>query len=90
MTSDEVIVRIKKLMSERLRLSVDRVQALELDSPLLKDGLGLDSLDCVELLIGIEDEFGLAFDEGEENWMHHFSCLETLAHLVLQAKGEST
>jgi acyl carrier protein len=29
--------------------------------------LGLDSLDCVELLIGIEDEFGLAFDESEED-----------------------
>lgn len=89
MTQDEVVVRIKKLMSERLRLSTDRIQALELHSPLLKDGLGLDSLDCVELLIGIEDEFGLAFHEGEENWGQHFACLDRLASMVLHARGES-
>jgi acyl carrier protein len=90
MMPDEVVVRIKKLMAERLRVSADRLQTLEVQTPLLKDGFGLDSLDCVELLIGIEDEFGVAFDDGEENWMHHFSCLETLAQLVLHAKGEST
>ena len=89
MTQDEVVVRIKKLLTERLRLSADRVQGLELHTPLLKDGLGLDSLDCVELLIGIEDEFGLGFDESEENWGPHFASLETLASLVLHAKGES-
>ena len=89
MTQDEVVVRIKKLLTERLRLSTDRVQRLDTHTPLLKDGLGLDSLDCVELLIGLEDEFGLAFDEGEENWGPHFASLQTLASLVLHAKGES-
>jgi len=88
MTQDEVVVRLKKLLIERVRVSSDRVQALELQSPLLKDGLGLDSLDCIELLIGIEDEFGLAFDETEDEWMHHFLCLNTLAQLVLSVKGE--
>jgi acyl carrier protein len=90
MTQDEVVVQLKKLLSERLRMSAERVQALGLDAPLLKDGLGLDSLDCVELLIGIEDEFGLAFDESEEDWMHHFSSLRALSGLVLSAKGELT
>jgi acyl carrier protein len=88
MTKDDVVVQLKKLMIERLRIPEYRLQTLQLDSPLLKDGLGLDSLDCVELLIGIEDEFGLAFDEGEEDWMQHFSCLETLSALVLRAKDE--
>jgi acyl carrier protein len=88
MTQDEVVTQIKKLLRERLRLSADRVQALELRSPLLEDGLGLDSLDCIELLFGIEDEFGLAFDDTEEEWAHHFSSLETLSLLVLHVKGE--
>ncbi len=88
MTQDEVVVCLKKLLVERLRLSPDRIQPLELDSPLLQDGLGLDSLDCIELLLGIEDEFGLAFDDSEEEWIRHFSCLQTLSQLVLSAKGE--
>jgi acyl carrier protein len=86
MTKAEVVVQLKKLMTERLRLSPSRLQTLQLDTPLLKDGLGLDSLDCVELLIGIEDEFGLAFDESQEDWMQHFANLEALSELVLRAK----
>lgn len=86
MTKDDVVVQLKKLLLERLRIAPHRLQTLQLDSPLLKDGLGLDSLDCVELLIGIEDEFGLAFDEGQEEWMQHFASLETLSELVLHAK----
>jgi acyl carrier protein len=91
MTQDEVVTRLKKLLIERLRVSPDRVQGLELDSALLKDGLGLDSLDCIELLMGIEEEFGLFIEESEEeDWMHHFSCLRTVSQIVLSAKGELT
>ena len=88
MTQAEIVVSLKRLLSERVRVPVVRAQALELDTPLLKDGLGLDSLDCVELMLGMEEEFGLVFDDSEDDWMHHFSCLGTLAQLVLIVKGE--
>ena len=89
MRHEEVVERLKALLIERLRVPLERTQTLELDTPLLKDGLGLDSLDCVELTMGIEEAFGIVFDEGEEDWMHHFSCLQTLSQLVLHAKGEA-
>jgi acyl carrier protein len=89
MTRDEIVERLKTLLAERLRVPPERAQALALDTPLLKDGLGLDSLDCVELTLGIEEAFGLMFDDSEDNWMHHFSCLDTLCQLVLSAKGPS-
>ena len=88
MPQAEIIVRLKRLLSERVRVPVIRAQALELDTPLLKDGLGLDSLDCVELMLGMEEEFGLVFDDSEDDWTHHFSCLGTLSELVLIVKGE--
>jgi acyl carrier protein len=89
MTHDEVVGQLKKLLAERLRVPRERAQALALDAPLLKDGLGLDSLDCVELTLGIEEVFGLVFDDSEENWLQHFACLDTLSKLVLTTKGES-
>ena len=89
MTQDDVVNGLKKILSERLRLPSDRVQPLTLDDPLLKDGLGLDSLDCIELLLGIEDTFDLSFDETEDEWIHHFHSLETLSQLVLSCKGEA-
>jgi acyl carrier protein len=88
MTQADIIASLKRLLSERVRVPVSRAQALELDTPLLKDGLGLDSLDCVELTLGMEEEFGLVFDDSEDDWMHHFSCLDTLSQLVLTVKGE--
>ncbi|MBM3225130.1 MAG: hypothetical protein FJZ47_15195 [Candidatus Tectomicrobia bacterium] len=88
MTQTEVISSLKRLLSERVRVPIPRAQALDLDTPLLKDGLGLDSLDCVELTLGMEEEFGLVFDESEDDWMQHFACLDTLSRLVLHAKGE--
>jgi acyl carrier protein len=88
MIQAEIVARLKRLLSERVRIPVTRAQALALDTPLLKDGLGLDSLDCVELTLGMEEEFGLVFDDSEDDWMHHFSCLGTLSELVLTVKGE--
>ena len=88
MTQEEVVVSLKRLLSERVRVPVARAQALELDTSLLKDGLGLDSLDCVELTLGMEEEFGLVFDDTEEDWMHHFACLDALSQFILLAKGE--
>jgi acyl carrier protein len=88
MTQEEVVSGLKKLLSERVRIPVARAQALDLHTSLLKGGLGLDSLDCVELTIGMEEEFGLVFDDSEEDWMYHFSCLDSLSQLVLAAQGE--
>ena len=88
MTQEEVIPRLKKLMTERLKLPPERTDGLEPDSPLLQDGLGLDSLDCIELLLGIEDEFDLEFSEEQEGWMNSFTSLAALAQLVLHGKGE--
>jgi len=88
MTQAEIVASLKRLLSERVRVPVARAQALALDTPLLKDGLGLDSLDCVELMLGMEEEFGLVFDDSEDDWMHYFSCLSTLSQLVLTVKGE--
>jgi acyl carrier protein len=89
MTQEDIIVTLRKMLSERLRIAPERVAALAPDSLLLKDGLGLDSLDCVELLLGLEDEFGLQFDEdADEGWIEHFSSLEKLAQLVIHMQGE--
>ena len=90
MTQEEVVTRLKTLLSERVRVAPERAQALAADAPLLKDGLGLDSLDCVELTLGMEEAFGLVFDESEQDWMQHFASLASLAQLVLVAKGELT
>ncbi len=91
MTQQEVIARLKKLLTERLRLPSERIDALKPASLLLEDGLGLDSLDCIELLLGIEDEFDLELQEKEEEegWIQHFSTLDQLSRLVIHTKSDA-
>lgn len=55
--------RVKRLIIERLQL--DGVSPEEIDNaaPLFGDGLGLDSIDALELVIGIEKEFGVRIQD---------------------------
>lgn len=50
------IDKVKQLISKQLNISVDKISE---DSRLIED-LGADSLDIVEMLMTLEDEFGLS------------------------------
>lgn len=50
-----VLERIKNLLAEQFEVSADSISA---DANIVDD-LGADSLDVVELIMSVEDEFGL-------------------------------
>ena len=59
-----VFEKVKQILSEQLGVDVDEMSA---DTNIAKD-LGADSLDVVELLMAIEDEFSVEIpDEEIEN-----------------------
>lgn len=53
--------RVKNVIAEQLDFAVYEVK----NDDSFIDGLGADSLDLVELLIGIEDEFQIEFQDHE-------------------------
>lgn len=55
------IDKIKKLLANQLNMSEDKITA---DSKLVED-LGADSLDMVEMLMTLEDQFGVAISDEE-------------------------
>ncbi len=61
---DELLSRVRKLLVEDLsvRFAPD---AIDPDAPLFNVGVGLDSVDAIELAFSIEKEFGVALPEGE-------------------------
>ena len=69
--------RLSKVLLERLG---DRVTAEEIQSdvPLVKDGLGLDSVALLEFVVGIEEEFDLMLDDSAVT-IEHFRTLGSLA-----------
>ncbi|MBI4583742.1 MAG: acyl carrier protein [Planctomycetes bacterium] len=63
--TDELRAQIKEMLVRRLRLKVDPA-AIADDQPLFGDGLGLDSIDVLEVVAGLEKEFGAAIKTQEE------------------------
>ena len=54
-----IIKKIKSILAEQFGENED---SITLDTNLTED-LGADSLDLADILMGIEDEFGVRFDE---------------------------
>lgn len=84
MNSQEVLEQLKGLLVERLKFEPGRAADLTPETLLPKglDGsLGLDSLDFIEISLGIEDRFGLAMDESED-LAPHFQSLGTLSAYI--------
>jgi acyl carrier protein len=79
---EDVQHRIKHLLVDRLKL--DRTpDSIGDDEPLFgPDGLGLDSIDALELVLGIEQEFGVKI-ENEEVGSEALGSTSRLADFVL-------
>jgi acyl carrier protein len=57
--------RLKQLVVDTLRLEGRRAESIGDDEPLFGGGLGLDSIDALELVVAIEREFGVTVPEGK-------------------------
>lgn len=55
---EAVLDRVRALLVERLHVERDP-DAIDPDTPLFGTGLGLDSVDAVEMVVSLEDTFGL-------------------------------
>lgn len=61
MSSEEIFEKVKNIIIDLLQVSEDNVT---LDAHFIDD-LGADSLDLVELIMGIEEEFNIEIPDGE-------------------------
>ncbi len=57
--------KVKELIIERLQLEGMSPDDIDDAAPLFGDGLGLDSIDALELVIGIEKSFGVRIQDEE-------------------------
>ena len=63
---EETVLAIKQLIVDELDLRNRKPSEIDDHAPLFGDGLGLDSLDALQLAVAIEERFGVAVPEGEE------------------------
>jgi len=73
--------RIKRLIIESLNLEGMRPEMIEDEAPLFGEGLGLDSVDALELVVALEKEFGIRI-KSQEIGREVFSSVSTLSHFI--------
>jgi acyl carrier protein len=78
--SPELAARIKRLIVTTLRLDGRAPETIGDDEALFgAAGLGLDSIDALELVVAIEREFGVSVPDGKVD-PEVFRTVRTLAH----------
>ena len=75
---NEIAEKIKGMLVERLRIPEDE---LEYDSELFGEDIGLDSIDSIEIIVGIENLFGVDIS-GAGATREDFRSIETLTAFV--------
>ena len=66
MNAAEVRQQLKELMISELNLEGKAPSDIDDAGPLFGEGLGLDSLDALQLAMSIEERFGVRIPEGDE------------------------
>jgi len=56
--SEELIVKVKQMIINSLRIEGMSPDDIDSDAPLFGEGLGLDSIDALQLVVAMEKEFG--------------------------------
>ena len=73
--------KLKELLIERLKFEDMTPDDIPDDEPLFAGGLGLDSIDALEIVVMLESEFGLKI-KNESSAREHFRSIASLASFV--------
>ncbi len=79
---EELEQDMKRLIVESLMLDSVRPEDIDSAAPLFGSGLGLDSIDALELAMAIERRFGVKLRADDPNNRATFASVRTLAEYV--------
>ena len=75
--------KLKELLIERLKFEDMTPEDISDDDALFGGGLGLDSIDALEIVVMLESEFGIKL-KNESSACDHFKSIASLADFVEQ------
>lgn len=89
MTNDQLDDEIKHLIVDTLMLEDVTPEEIEVEAPLFGDGLGLDSIDALELALALHKKFGVKTSPDDERNREYFYSVKSLREFVLAQRSES-
>ena len=79
---------VKALIIEALNLEDMTPEDIETDAPLFGEGLGLDSIDALELGLAVKKRFGVSLSGETEEVHAHFRSVASLAAFIRENRTE--
>lgn len=83
----ETELAVKKLIIEALKLEDIAAEEISSDEPLFGSGLGLDSIDALELGVAIRRQYGIKFETVNDEVKAHFANVRSLARFIDTQRG---
>ena len=77
---------LKKLIVETLALEDTTPDEIETDAPLFGEGLGLDSIDALEIAMVLEERYGVTLDDDPESNQRIFESIRSLTAFVAESR----
>ena len=73
---------IKQLIIDVLQLEDVRAADIDSDAPLFVEGLGLDSIDALELGVAIHKRYGITLSADSDDTRRHFASVRALGLMI--------
>jgi acyl carrier protein len=86
---DDIKQQIKELIISSLELEDIKPENIVDSEPLFGEGLGLDSIDALELGVALKKKFGVKFSAENADNKKHFASVNALAAYIETAGGVS-
>ena len=82
---DELIDKLKQEVIQQLNLEDITAEDIDPDAPLFGEGLGLDSIDALELIVLLEKNYGIKIEDPKDGKKIFFS-IRTMAEYITEHK----
>ncbi|HNW74241.1 MAG: phosphopantetheine-binding protein [Bacteroidales bacterium] len=83
---EELIEKLKKEVIEQLNLEDIKPEDINPDSPLFGEGLGLDSIDALELIVLLEKNYGIKIEDPKDGKKIFFSIRSMAEYITANKK----
>jgi acyl carrier protein len=83
---DELLNELRVKLIASLKLSDIKPEDIDVDAPLIGEGLGLDSIDTLELLVLLEKEYGVTVPDVNTG-RSVFSSVRALAEYIVKNRN---
>ncbi|WP_426338115.1 phosphopantetheine-binding protein [Pseudoduganella sp. S-14] len=75
-------LEVKQLIIDALQLEDITSDDIDSAAPLFIEGLGLDSIDALELGVALQKKYGISLSADSEETRRHFASVQALAAMI--------